>query len=126
MGIRVVAVVIVAVVAAGVIATVTLDSQAASSSRISSATPTDDFEREPPSGGLGRVPGGPRWRVVRGEWAISLGRARTLQPTPLLAPALVTVNRSDPDGVVAVTLAQVAEGSGLVFRYQDPANFWAV
>jgi hypothetical protein len=126
MGVRLVGAVSAVIVLLGVIAYVVFDGGEGPTTLTASGPPTDAFDRRPPADGLGRSPGGQQWQSVRGSWGISQGRARTHAATPQLAPALATVDRPDPDGVVAVSVAQVAPGAGLLFRYEDPSNFWAV
>jgi peptidoglycan/LPS O-acetylase OafA/YrhL len=65
------------------------------------------------------------WQVVSGTWTVDDGRAATAPgggPAARIALAPQTTN----DGLVEVNLDVPAVGAGLVFRYANPSNFWAI
>jgi len=86
----------------------------------------DAFSRPDQRFGLGATPQGLEWRSVGGAWGVSRSTAYVSGPAPAPARALAVLDVAGGDGSVQVTLPRVANGAGLVFRYQDPANFWAV
>ena len=125
MGVRVVALVVAGMLVAGAVVFVAYRGWEGPSTLTASGPPTDDFEREG-ADGLGQVPGGAAWQADRGRWVISEGRASTLDITPELVPSLVVTGRTEADGVVAVSMNPVGEGTGLAFRYRDLENYWAI
>lgn len=70
---------------------------------------------------LGPGPGGAGWQEVAGRWGTSGGQAYVSAPAPGRDLAVVGAA-----GSVQARLARMAPGAGLVFRYQDPANYWYV
>lgn len=82
----------------------------------------DQFNRTD-STTLGR-PRKARWATGAGEWGIRDGTAYVVSNAA--DPAIAVVQASGADGVVQVTMATAANGCGLVFRYRDPANYWAL
>lgn len=84
----------------------------------------DAFHRPPDAVALGSFPGGPTWQSAKGTWGIDNEQAYVAAPTgatdlAVLAPSVV------PAGV-QVRVATVTSDVGLVFRYRDPGNYWAV
>jgi hypothetical protein len=75
--------------------------------------------------GLGRTPTGQTWRAVNGTWGIR-DREAVLQSTPTLKPSLAVVDTGRAQGWVQITMSVMPTGSGLVFRYQNPNNYWWV
>jgi hypothetical protein len=84
----------------------------------------DAFDR-PNGTDLGRAPTGQQWRVASGTWAIR-DREAVLQSAPTLKPSVATVDTGRSQGWVQVTASVLPTGTGLVFRYQDAANYWWV
>ncbi len=85
---------------------------------------SDSFDRPDDPSSLGTSPTGMMWRADAGTWGIVGGQAAPLVPAPGHSFAVVPLGNSD--GAVQVQMAKVADGAGLVFRYQDPRNYWAV
>lgn len=83
----------------------------------------DTFDIDSP-GSLGAMPGGPSWRAVRGGWAVALGEAYPASPAPGRSLAVVALGQGD--GAAQVRVARLTQGSGVVFRYRDPSNYWYV
>jgi hypothetical protein len=71
------------------------------------------------------VVGGRTWRVVQGGWSVEQGELKVEAPGRLYSSLMVTDGGS-PDVVVQARLQVAASGAGLVFRYQDPFNFWGL
>jgi hypothetical protein len=86
---------------------------------------TDDFARGDSKTSL--TVGGKHadWTVPRGVWGVQKGSAYVVSATGRPATAVAVVDMGSAEGSVQVRLAQVSNGSGLVFRYRDPANYWA-
>lgn len=84
----------------------------------------DAFDRSD-ADGLGTGPTGQRWSVATGSWAIRDGEA-VLRSTPTLKPSIATIDTGRTEGWVQVTATTAPTGTGLVFRYRDPSNYWRV
>jgi len=84
----------------------------------------DPFDRPDDPSSLGAVPEGPPWRAEAGTWGVVAGQAAVT--TPAQGHSLAVVPLGGGDGTVQVRLAKVVNGAGIVFRYQDPLNYWAV
>ena len=64
-----------------------------------------------------------RWIAARGVWGIRDEAAYVVS-----APggvALAVIDAGWAEGSVQTRLSQSSNGAGLVFRYRDPANYWA-
>lgn len=85
----------------------------------------DTFDRSEPVG-LGVTGTGDGWVIASGEWTIADHVARLKQPAPNDAPNVAVVPHGEGDGIMEVTMTAVEPGAGLVFRYADPANYWAI
>jgi hypothetical protein len=85
----------------------------------------DDFERARAGSSLGATPTGQRWQVASGSWGIQRGEA-VLESQPSLKPAVATIDVGRSDGWVQTTASAIPTGTGLVFRYQDPKNYYRV
>ena len=83
----------------------------------------DTFERSGSATNLGRIPDGPRWNAVSGEWEVSRGSAVVSDPG---APASLAIAKMPAEGEVTTEVGQVVPGAGLVFRYQSPASYWKI
>jgi hypothetical protein len=86
-------------------------------------TPTDTFADDTERG-LGRTDDGRTWETPAGRWRVSQGRARPIGD-PDTVQWLAVVEGNSTRGVVAARIASAAEGSGVVFRYEDLANYWS-
>ena len=84
----------------------------------------DGFDRPDHAGGLGAVQGGPSWRADAGVWGIAASSAYVSAPGP--GRNLAVAQTGGGDGQAQVRLARVVDGAGLLVRYRDPANHWAV
>jgi hypothetical protein len=67
---------------------------------------------------------GRQWRAVAGTWVIYDGRLALDRADPR-TNMLVTHAGSNNYTVIADTVV-VGEGIGLLFRYSDPSNYWAI
>ena len=86
----------------------------------------DPFDRDDNPDGLGRAATAQQWNEVHGQWAISQRQAELTSPGQGGAPAIAVTAGAEGDGLTEATLPVVESGAGLVFRYRDPANYWAV
>lgn len=84
----------------------------------------DPFERPNQATDLGTMPDGPAWFPDTGTWGISDGRVYLSAPVNGRNQAVVDLGQSD--GAVQATLPKVVNGAGLVFRYRNPFDYWAV
>jgi hypothetical protein len=84
----------------------------------------DGFERPDNPVNLGAMPAGLPWRAAVGTWGIAAAQAAAT--TPLAGRNVAVVDAGRADEAVQVRVAKVTNGSGVVFRYRDPGNFWAV
>lgn len=84
----------------------------------------DPFERSNQAAGLGTIPDGPAWFADTGTWGISDGQAYLSAPANGRNHAVVDLGQ--PEGSVQATLPRVVNGTGLVFRYRNPFDYWAV
>lgn len=101
------------------------DDQAGGGGAITIAGTSDTFNRDDTDDGLGALPSGAPWVVQSGSWAIRSGEAVVAQPEPERRNT-VFVATGYPDPQAQVRLTTVANGAGMVFRYQGECNFWAV
>lgn len=65
------------------------------------------------------------WRPVQGRWSVDAGTL-VLRDAPEALPSLAVTDIGGPDGTVSVTMPEIAEGTGIVFRYQDQSNYWSL
>lgn len=84
----------------------------------------DAFDRANGTG-LGRTPTGQTWRTVSGTWGIR-NREAVLESQPNLKPSVAVVDTGRSQGWVQVTASVLPTGTGMVFRYRNPANYWWV
>lgn len=84
----------------------------------------DAFERPNQATGLGTMPEGPAWFADTGTWGISDGQAYLSAPANGRNHAVVDLGQAY--GAVQATLPKVVNGAGLVFRYRNPFDYWAV
>lgn len=83
----------------------------------------DDFGGSGPA--LGRTDTGQVWTEVHGAWATVAGEALVHRADgPLDSVAVVDLGH--PDGFVRVTLNRIANGTGVIIRHRDAANYTAV
>lgn len=92
---------------------------------ITIAGTSDTFNRDDSDDGLGALPSGAPWVVQSGTWAIRSGEAVVAQPEAERRNT-VYVATGYPDPQAQVRLTTIANGAGMVFRYQGECNFWAV
>jgi len=64
------------------------------------------------------------WRVERGAFSARGGSLTGVPSGP--GPAVATVDVGSPPRTISATYVHVSGGSGLVFRYKDAQNYWAV
>lgn len=92
---------------------------------ITIAGTADSFNRDDSDDGLGALPSGAPWVVQSGTWAIRSGEAVVAQPEAERRNT-VYVATGYPDPQAQVRLTTIANGAGMVFRYQGECNFWVV
>jgi hypothetical protein len=83
----------------------------------------DSFARS--SGQLGTADSGQSWEEVAGDWTVDGSAVAVTTPSDS-GPSLAVVNLQASDGVVQVTMPEPARASGIVFRYENPFNHWAI
>jgi hypothetical protein len=91
---------------------------------VAPTAPGDAFNRAGAVDGLGAGPGFYRWQVEGGTWTIIEGQAAATGHEGFATFA--TVDGGTGDGTAEVKVRKLYDGAGLVFRYEDPDNFWAV
>lgn len=84
----------------------------------------DSFDRPDNPASLGSSSPAMPWRAVAGTWGIVANEAALTNPAPDKSIAIVPLSAGD--GAVQVRLPKMANGAGLVFRYRDNRNYWAV
>lgn len=85
----------------------------------------DSFSRRDNQTTLGASSNGQLvWRADAGVWGISGGEAWV--PGPAEGRNLAVVDLGTVPAALQARVARMASGAGLVFRYRDPANYWAV
>jgi hypothetical protein len=100
---------------------------------------SDGFDRPDTDDGLGQTLNGEPWTIAKGKWRIESGDAITYTQqiidtfqdgatrTHEIAAGvndLIAVVPAAADGFSQVTLTEVGQWSGLVFRYKDTLNYW--
>jgi len=85
----------------------------------------DSFERADTERALGTSDSGQKWQAVHGVWGIE-GHAARLVRFVGSKTSFALVDAGSPDGTVTVTESVVAPATGLVFRYRDPDDYWAI
>jgi hypothetical protein len=86
----------------------------------------DSFDRADDPESLGEADLGGPWEAVAGTWGIRDNRAVTSAAEGQDGPSLAIISGGPANRLTEVTLSVVEAGTGLVFRYQDPQNYWAV
>jgi hypothetical protein len=86
--------------------------------------PLDSFDRPDDALGLGAVPGGPQWEAAADTWGIAANQAYVV--TPAAGRNIAVVELGQEEGAVQVRIPKMTAGAGIVFRYRDPSNYWAV
>ena len=84
----------------------------------------DSFSRAD-SDELGITESGQKWAEVAGAWSIESRSAAVSEPNSA-GPSIAVANTRATRGVVQATMASVERGAGLVFRYTNPFNYWAM
>lgn len=83
----------------------------------------DDFNRES-ADGLGSGPPPYVWQTDAGTWAIQDGSA-VATAAPDGGAAITTVDLGTGNAIAQMLAREPAKGAALVFRYQDPQNYWS-
>jgi hypothetical protein len=86
----------------------------------------DDFTRIESPAPLGDTRTGQAWDEVSGTWEVRDGAARVVEVNELGTRTVAVADLGASDGAVSVTAASMANGFGLVFRFQDAFNYWLV
>lgn len=84
----------------------------------------DPFDRDDVVNSLGSTAGGTSWQAGAGTWGVDGGLAAATAPVP--GPNLAVLDAPLADGEASVRVARVTARAGIVFRYHDPRNYWAV
>lgn len=85
----------------------------------------DRFDRVNQKGSLGKAETGQTWQTGQSVWSVADGTAR-MDPSDPAHGALAVVPLGSIDGTVQVTFTKIANGAGIVFRYQNPFNYWQI
>lgn len=85
----------------------------------------DTFDRRDDPRSLGSAGTGQVWETPAGTWGI-VDQSAVTDGGSGNDPSLAVVPRGTGDGLTEVTMTVVEDGAGLVFRYLDPENYWAV
>jgi hypothetical protein len=85
----------------------------------------DTFDRANDPASLGDAGEGGTWEPVSGTWGIRDDAAATAGGQGD-GPFIAAVPGGRGDGLTEVTMTVVEEGAGLIFRYLDPQNYWAI
>lgn len=99
-------------------------SATAASEQTADGSQLDAFNRPDDPVRLGATPGGAPWRAVTGTWGVLDEAAYVSAPTGGTSLAVLEPGR--PPAAAQVRAAAVTSQAGLVFRYQDRANYWAL
>jgi hypothetical protein len=83
----------------------------------------DSFDRPDDGASLRALPRGPVWSVPAGTWGIVDNQAYL--PGPIAGRNLAVVDPGVAEPTLQVEVPVVSDGTGLVFRYRDVANYWA-
>jgi len=85
---------------------------------------SDSFDRAPTGRGLGTLAEGLPWRADSGAWGTA--RSQAYVSGPAAGPNLAVADVGGGDASVSVRVARVTNGAGVVFRYRDRNDYWAV
>jgi hypothetical protein len=86
----------------------------------------DTFDRPDSPESLGTAGTEQPWNVVSGTWGIEDATAVNGGGASDGQPSIATVAGARGGGLTEVLMSVVEPGAGLVFRYQDPDNYWSV
>ncbi len=67
---------------------------------------------------------GLNWRAAAGSWVVYAGRLAI--DIPAAATSLIVTDSPSSTYTVKASIPTVALNAGLVFRYRDPSNYWAI
>ncbi len=84
----------------------------------------DDFWRNGTPTPLGTDSSRMRWMTPNSTWTVSSGSAYV--SIPGFSRSLAVSDMPRAEGAVDVRMTRVTQGAGVVFRYRDPDNYWAV
>lgn len=126
--VRVIGGVLLALVAVVGIALVVRSNQSASvpSGDGSSAIATDDFKRADSTDALGAASTGQPWTAAKGIWGIKDGAAVLASGNPDGPRSYALVELGVSPISLSAKLGEPCQGSGLVFRYVGPSNYWFI
>lgn len=75
--------------------------------------------------GLGAADSGGRWEPVSGSWSVENGTAAAAAGEGD-EPSMIVIPGGPAERLTEATLTVVEEGAGIVFRYQDPDDYWSM
>jgi hypothetical protein len=90
------------------------------------AVTIDTFDRPDSPDDLGNAGTDQPWDAVNGTWGIVESTAATSGGGEGDGPLLAIAGGGNGDGLTEALMTVVEDGAGLVFRYQDPSNYWSV
>jgi hypothetical protein len=85
----------------------------------------DRFDRADAGQAIGTSETGQAWTIVGAPWGVQDGQA-SIGGADSGKRTVAVIGLGTGDGTTQVTLTKVASGAGLVFRYRDAFNFWAI
>lgn len=74
---------------------------------------------------LGSAPGAGAWRAVEGIWGVDHHQGYVAGPAQGV-PDLAVLDMGDGGHTMEVGMARATQGAGIVFRYLDREDYWAV
>jgi hypothetical protein len=84
-----------------------------------------DSLARPDSDALGVADSGQAWIEDAGDWGVESASAVIAAPNPS-GPSLAVANTRTTRGTVQVTMPSVEPATGIVFRYENAFNYWAL
>jgi septal ring-binding cell division protein DamX len=118
-----VAIAFLVVLVIGVVVASSSDSSKTSNRSTQQATTRDGFKRANAST-LGQSDNGKPWKAVAGTWGIQDNAAYVVTSAGALKRSIAVIDSGAQDGTAQVKMKTIASGSGLIFRYAGPYNYW--
>jgi hypothetical protein len=88
--------------------------------------PTDDFNRPHSPDTVGVAGNGDAWDAVSGVWGIDAAQVYLAVPQLDGSPNFLLLDMGSPNGEISAVFARTRLGSGLVFRYASPEDYYVL